>query len=256
MSFVTSKDGTQIGYDKIGTGPALILVDAASGFRGFGPMGELAGLLASDFTVYTYDRRGRGESGDTLPFDTEREIEDLQALIHAAGGSAFLYGFSSGAVLAMHTARHASVTKVAMLEPPLELDEQPADEPDLAAEIDALVKAGKRREAVEHFNKSIGVPEDVITGMKDAPFWPALENIAHTLVYDLTIISEFPVDRIADIRVPMLILASEASDARLHRWAQELSASLPNASFKLLPGEWHGVAAPVLAPALKDFFLG
>src|SRR5918996_3561530 len=125
-STVRSEDGTSIAYERIGTGPPLVIVDAALGFRGFGPMGELAGLLAGDFMVVTYDRRGRGESTDTPPYAVEREVEDLAALIAAAGGSAFVYGFSSGAVLGLHAAaRGLPITKLALLEPPLGVDDRP-----------------------------------------------------------------------------------------------------------------------------------
>jgi pimeloyl-ACP methyl ester carboxylesterase len=154
-----SADGTTIAFERTGTGPALILVDAALGFRGFGPMGELAGLLAGDFTVVTYDRRGRGESTDTPPYVVDREVDDLAALIEEAGGSAFVYGFSSGAVLGLHAAaRGLPIPKLALLEPPIPLDDQP-EEGDLRAEVAEMVAAGRRGDAVEHFNRSIGVPE-------------------------------------------------------------------------------------------------
>jgi pimeloyl-ACP methyl ester carboxylesterase len=129
---VRSADGTSIAFSQVGTGPALVLVDAAAGFRGFGPMGPLAVELAPEFTVFTYDRRGRGESTDTPPYAVEREVEDLQALIEAAGGSACVYGFSSGAVLALRAAADGlPIEKLALMEPPLELDEKAPPEQDL-----------------------------------------------------------------------------------------------------------------------------
>jgi pimeloyl-ACP methyl ester carboxylesterase len=207
-------------------------VDAAAGFRGFGPMGPLAAALAPELTVYTYDRRGRGESTDTPPYAVEREVEDLQALIEAAGGSACVYGFSSGAVLALHAAADGlPIEKLALMEPPLELDEHAPAEPDLAAEVDELVAAGRRGDAVEHFNRTIGVPEEMIAGLRQAPFWPALEELAHTLVYDTVITTSLPATRLPAITTPTLVLASAGSDERLLGWARAVADALPNAPY-------------------------
>jgi pimeloyl-ACP methyl ester carboxylesterase len=249
-----SADGTSIAFERAGTGPPLILVDAALGFRGFGPMGPLAAELASTFTVITYDRRGRGASTDTPPYAVEREVEDLQALVEGAGGSAFAYGFSSGAVLLLHAALAGiALPRLALLEPPLALDDEP-DGSDLGAEIAELVAAGRPGDAVEHFNKSIGVPEEMLAGMRDAPFWPTLEQAAHTLVYDTTITSSLPLDRVSAISTPVLVLTSKGSDERLPTWGDWLRETLPDASLRTLEGEWHGVAPEVLAPELKQFF--
>lgn len=257
MSTVTSRDGTSIGFDRAGSGPALILVDAAAGFRGFGPMGALAEALASDFTVFTYDRRGRGESGDTLPYAVEREIEDIQALIDVAGGPAFVHGFSSGAVLALSAAeRGLAIPKLTLLEPPLPLDPPPADEPDLGAEVADLVAAGRRGDAVEHFNRSIGVPEEYLVGMREQPWWPAMEALAHTLVYDTIITGTFPVARLSTITTPTLVIDSDGTDDQLRGWADGAAAALPNGSRRTLPGEWHGVEPEILAPAMVAFFIG
>lgn len=252
---VTSRDGTHIAFDRTGTGPAVILVDAASGFRGFGPMPELAGKLDSQFTVITYDRRGRGESADTPPYAVEREVEDLQALIEAAGGTASLHGFSSGAILALHAAiAGLPIRKLSLLEPPLSLDEKENADTGLEKEITELTAAGRNGDAVMHFNESIGVPPEMLAGMRDAPFWPQLESVAPTLVYDLVISRSLPVKRVGEIRAETLIITSEASDDRLQAWADGLHDELPNASRRILPGEWHGVAADDLAPVLAEFF--
>jgi pimeloyl-ACP methyl ester carboxylesterase len=251
---ITSIDGTRIAYSKTGSGPALILVDPALGFRGFGPMGDMVDHLATDFTVYTYDRRGRGESSDTLPYAVAREVEDLEALIEAAGGSAFVYGFSSGAVLGLYTAQKGNVKKLALLEPPLSFDDQSSTEPDLGAEIRDLVAAGRRGDAVEHFNRSIGVPEEMIDGLRRAPFWPQLEAMAHTMAYDTTITGSFPVNILPAITTPTLVVTSQDSDDRLHNWAERAAADMPAGEYRTLPGEWHGVAADVLAPVLVEFF--
>lgn len=255
---VTSRDGTSIAYSRAGTGPALVPVDAASCFRGFGPTVPLATELASHFTVYHYDRRGRGESTDTVPYAVEREVDDLRAVIDAAGGSAFVYGFSSGAVLAMHAAASGlAIPKLALMEPPLELRDEPSTEPDpLGAEVAELVAAGRRGDAIEHFNRSIGVPPEMIAGLRDGPSWPALEALAHTLVYDLIVISSLPAGRLSDIDVPTLVIDSEGSDSRLHEWAQGVAGALPNVTHRSLPGEWHSAAPDVLATVIAEFFTG
>lgn len=248
----TSTDGTTIAFDRQGSGPALVLVDAASGFRGFGPLEPLTPALAENFTVFRYDRRGRGESGDTTPFAIEREIEDLQALLDVAGGSAFVFGYSSGAVLAMHAAAHgAAIEKLVLFEPPLELDERPADEPDLGAQTAQLVAAGRRGDAVLHFNESIGVPSEVIEGMRESPVWPALEALAHTLVYDTVIAGTVP--DLAAVTCPTLVIDSAGSDGRLTGWSQRVATQLPDATHRSLAGGWHGVEPGDLARALADW---
>ena len=256
MPTVHSRDGTTIGYTSIGDGPPVVLVDPAGGFRGFGLLTPLAEALASDFTAITYDRRGRGESGDTLPYAVEREIEDLAAVIEdAAGGSAFVYGFSSGAILALWAAAVGlPIQKLALLEPPLPLEPEPEGE-DLGAEVAELVAVGRRGDAFMHFNRSIGVPEEMLAGMRDQPWWPAAEALAHTLVYDSRISAEFDVGRLASIATPTLVVDSSASDERLHAWSTAAAEALPNGVHRTLPGEWHGVAPEVLAPVMRDFFL-
>ena len=255
MATVTSSDGTTIAYDKTGEGPAVILVDAASGFRGFGPMQGLAALLEPNFTVICYDRRGRGESGDTLPYAVEREVEDLQALIDVAGGSACVYGFSSGGVIGLYAAAEgAAITKLAALEPPLVTDGSPQPTSTVGAEIAALVAEGRRGDAVERFQRGIGVPAEITAGMRQSPQWATMEGVAHTLVYDLTIIESLPPARLKTVTTPTLVLASEASDDRLRGWAQGVSNTLPNGTYRALPGEWHGVSSEDLARELTAFF--
>jgi pimeloyl-ACP methyl ester carboxylesterase len=257
MPTVTSRDGTSIAFSRAGTGPSLILVDAAGGFRGFGPMGSLAATLAPDFTVITYDRRGRGESTDTLPYAVEREVEDIAALVEVAGGSAYAHGFSSGAVLALLAAANGVVIpKVVLLEPPLSLEPPDPSDPDLGAEIAELVAAGRRGDAVEHFNRSIGVPEEYLAGQREAPYWPALEALAHTLEYDGIITGTFPIARLSTITTRALVINSDATDDRLLGWGRGVADALPNGSHRTLAGEWHGVAPDVLAPVLVDFFIG
>ncbi|WP_214111187.1 alpha/beta fold hydrolase [Acrocarpospora catenulata] len=253
MPTVTSKDGTSIAYDQVGEGPPIILVDAAGGYRGFGPMGGLASHLAKDLTVITYDRRGRGESTDTQPYAVEREVEDLAALVEAAGGTAFAHGFSSGGVLILHAARQGvPISKMVLLEPPLQ--RTPVESP-LGAEITALVAAGRRGDAMVHFHRSIGVPEEITNDMRNAPFWPGLEALAHTLAYDATITSTLGSDDLTGLTVPALVVDSEGSDARLRTWAEEVGAALPNGIHRRLPGEWHGVSPDVLSAAMVEFLV-
>ncbi|MBE3016181.1 alpha/beta fold hydrolase [Microbispora sp. NEAU-D428] len=256
MATVTSRDGTRIGFEQVGTGPSLVLVDAAGGFRGFGPMSSLAGRLAGKFTVVTYDRRGRGESGDTPPYAVEREVEDLAAVIEAAGGAAFVHGFSSGAALALlGAAAGLPISMLSLLEPPIALD-QPPQEGDLAAEIDELVAAGRRADAVEHFHTSIGVPPEITAGMRQAPFFPMLEGVAHTLAYDSRITPAVSLATLQSVIVPTLVVNSEASDDRLRGWAEDVATALPRGCHLTLKGEWHGVSNDELASALADFFGG
>ncbi len=253
---VTSTDGTSLAFERVGEGPAVILVDAAGNFRGFSPMPELAQALAPDFTVFTYDRRGKGASTDTLPYAVDREIEDLQALIDLAGGSAHVHGFSSGATLALLGAERAiGIRKLSLLEPPLRVEDTPPPAASgISGEVAKLIVTGRRGEAYEHWLRGIGVPAEMITGMRQGSLWPALEATAHTLIYDSLIPGSLPPDRLAAISTPALVVASEGSDERLRNWAQGVAEALPNASALFLPGTWHGVAAEHLAPALAEFY--
>src|SRR4029450_8246864 len=186
----TSKDGTVIAYEKTGVGPALILIDAAGHYRRFNSFEGLRALLMADFTVYQYDRRGRGESGDMAPFAAEREVEDLAALINAAGGSAFVYGFSSGGLVAVQAAAHGlPITRMALLEPPIAPDEDRAAQRTLTAGVSEVINAGRRSAAVEYYLAGIGVPSDILDGMRGTDSWAAMEAVAPTLVYD-SLISE------------------------------------------------------------------
>lgn len=252
---VTSSDGTSIAFERVGAGPAVILVDAAGNFRGFSPMPQLAGALAQGFTVFTYDRRGKGASTDTLPYAVDREFDDLQALIGVAGGSAFVHGFSSGAILALLAAeRGIGIHKLSLLEPPLRVDATPPPPSGISGEVAKLIVTGRRGEAYERWLKGIGVPAEMITEMREGPLWPALEATAHTLVYESLIPGSLPPDRLAAIRTPTLVLASEGSDERLRSWARGVAEALPDAAARFLPGTWHGISADQLAPALTEFF--
>ncbi|MEU6646528.1 alpha/beta hydrolase [Saccharomonospora sp. NPDC046836] len=252
---VRSADGTTIAYERAGEGPAVILIDAAGHFRGTGLQRALAEQLTGELTVYCYDRRGRGESTDTPPYAVEREVDDLQALIEVAGGSAALHGFSSGAVLAVHAAAAGlPIPAISLLEPPVELHGD-VGLPALATEVTELVTAGRRADAYLHYLRSIGVPDEFIERTPDSPVWQQLQALAHTLAYDPQITATMT-DRIArTVTTPALVVNSAATDERLSTWGRELAAALPNATHRTLPGEWHGVSPADLAPVLVHHVL-
>jgi pimeloyl-ACP methyl ester carboxylesterase len=251
---VQSADGTAIVLERTGRGAPLVMVSAAGTFRGMDPMATLAERLAEHFTVIRYDRRGRGESGDTLPYSVAREVEDLEAILQAAGGPALVFGFSSGAAVALHgAAAGLPITKLVLLEPPIELAERSADDAAFRDELVALVEAGRRGDAYEHFNRSIGVPEEFLDGMRAAPFWTALEALAHTLVYDVDVTSTLSAEQLRAVTTDTLVINSAGSDDQLAGWARAIGDALPNATHRVLDGEWHDVAAADLAPVVVQF---
>lgn len=245
---VLSADGTPIAWQRQGDGPPLVVVDPVMMDRTTSSMAGVAELLAAGHTVYTYDRRGKGESGDGEEYTPESEVDDLLAVVETAGGSAALLGTSSGAVLALRAASESAViTSVIAVEPPL--TEPGTDEPDLRPELEELVAAGDRAGAIRLFQESIGVPADIIEASDPGPFEPA----AHTIAYDLTLLLETDVRSLTGIRVPVLVLASSGSDDRLKEWARETAELLPAGSFQLLEGSWHGLDDAVLAAAVEAF---
>ena len=259
MKKVTSNDGTQIAYDERGSGPAVILVDGALCFRSFGPMPHLAELLAPHFTVYNYDRRGRGDSGDTQPYAVAREVEDIDALIKEAGGSAFVFGTSSGGALALEAALKLGdkIKKLAMYEPPYNSEkgvEQVWKE--YRKQLDELVAAGRRGDAAALFMKSVGTPDDQIEGMRQAPIWSVFEAVAPTLAYDAAVLGEdrsVPTERAAKVAVPALVMNGTAIPFMLDT-AQALASAIPHAQHRTLEGQTHDVNLEVLAPVLAEFF--
>jgi pimeloyl-ACP methyl ester carboxylesterase len=269
MPRVTSKDGTSIAYDRSGEGPAVILVDGALCFRAFGPMGALAALLAPHCTVCAYDRRGRGESGDTAPYAVEREVEDIEALIDAAGGSAGLYGISSGAFLALEAAHQlpAKITKLALYEPPCSLDEAGIRRwMAYRTQLDQLLAAGRRGDAVTLFMRHVGAglasdessaPQDAGAQLRQSPIWPIFEAVAPTLAYDSAVMGDSSVsaEQVAAVTVPLLALAGGASPAWMQQAAQAIADAAPNARYGILEGQTHEVASEVLAPVLIEFFI-
>jgi pimeloyl-ACP methyl ester carboxylesterase len=256
MDHVTSADGTTIAYDRSGDGPPVILVCGGSTDRMSNA--GLAGLLSERFTVLNYDRRGRGDSGDTLPYAEDREIEDIDALVDAAGGSAFLYGSSSGAALAMDAAaRLPGIERLAMWEPPFLPEGAPRPPADTAKTFRELVEAGRRGDAVEFFMaKVVGLPPEFVEGARQAPFWAQQEAIAHTLEYDATIMGDYapPLDRAGAVKVPAIVVAGGADFPWMRQTAQELVAVMPNAEARSLDGQGHNVDPAVLTPVLIEFF--
>ncbi|MDT0344909.1 alpha/beta fold hydrolase [Streptomyces litchfieldiae] len=248
-----SADGTGIAFTCRGSGPAVVLVDGAMCFRDAGPSGPLAERLAADFTVFTYDRRGRGGSGDGPPYAVDREIEDLAAVIAAAGGRAHVHGISSGGLLALEALARggAAIDRLSVFEPPLPEDGVTRQ---LAAQLAALVADGQRGAAVELFQTSIGIPEPMVAAMRDSPFRPVLESIAHTLVYDLTITGAAAADRYAALTTPVLVVDSTDTSAGLRSAARTLAEAIPGARHRSLPGHFHDVAPDELAPVLAEFF--
>ncbi len=259
MQTVTSKDGTRIAFDVSGTGPALILVDGAMCSRGFGPMGGLAAQLAPHFTVFTYDRRGRGESGDTAPYAVDREVEDIDALIGEAGGSACVYGISSGAILALEAARQlpGRITKLVMYEPPFSADEAGVRRfTDYRVQLNQAVAAGRRGDAAEMFMRLVGTPDDAVAGMRQSPVWPVFEAVAPTLTYDAAVMgdSSVPTERASSVSVPTLVMAGGASPEWMRQVARQIASAIPSAQYRVLDGQTHEVAAEVIAPPLTEFF--
>lgn len=262
MSKVTSPDGTPIGYDRRGSGPALILVDGALGHRAFGTMPTLATRLADGFTVYAYDRRGRGQSGDTAPYAVAREVEDLGALIEEAGGSAYVYGLSAGAALALEAvASGLPIGRLALYEPPFAAAGSP-DDPRYGREpmdrLNALLAAGRYEDAAVHFMSMVGDTPQWVERIRRSSMWPMFRAVAPTLEYDNAVIGDgsVPVARAALVTVPALVMDGGASPAAMRRACAALAEALPSAAYRTLGGQTHQVTPEAVAPVLREFFRG
>jgi pimeloyl-ACP methyl ester carboxylesterase len=258
MDEVRSKDGTTIAFDKRGDGPAVIFVDGAMSTRS--GKQDLATLLAEKFTVYTYDRRGRGDSGDTKPYVVEREIEDIDAMIDRAGGTAFLYGHSSGACLALDAtvALGDKVKKLAMYEAPYN-DDPAAQEGwrEYLKNLKEALAANRRGDAVALFMAIVGMPAEQIEGMRHAPFWAGMEALAPTLAYDhVGVMGDqmIPTERVARVHLPTLVVSGDKGAPFMLETAKTLSKVIPHASLRILDGQAHDVHAEALAPVLVEFF--
>jgi pimeloyl-ACP methyl ester carboxylesterase len=262
MKTVTSKDGTRIAYDQWGEGPVVILVDGALQYRAFDQgMVPLAELLAPHFTVIHYDRRGRGDSTDVQPYALEREIEDIEALIDESGGSASLYGISSGAALAMEAAiaLPGKAKKLAMYEGPYN-DDPVAQQVwrKYVNELRRLLDEDRKGDAVGLFMMLVGASPEDVAGVKQTPMWPLWEDIAPTLAYDhIAALGEdasVPTEKAASVAVPTLVMDGSDSFPFMHTTALALANAMPKGQHYTLQGQTHEVAAEALAPVLVKFF--
>jgi pimeloyl-ACP methyl ester carboxylesterase len=262
MNTVTSRDGTAIAFEHLGSGQPLILVDGALCSRAFGPMPKLAPLLAQHFRVYMYDRRGRGGSADTKPYAKEREVEDLDALIGEAGGSAHVLGLSSGASLAIEAAASGlAIEKLAVYEPPYMISPQDSARHAKAAheaQLTRLIAAGRNGDAVKYFMRDmVGVPAIFVFMMRFMPgVWSKLQAAASTLPYDAAIMGDFslPAQRLARVRTPTLVIGGGKSEARLRAAVDAAAKAIPNARQRTLKGQTHNVKPEVLTPVVTEFF--
>jgi pimeloyl-ACP methyl ester carboxylesterase len=264
MRSVTSPDGTVIAYDQLGEGPPVILVGGAFSYRRYSRSVELAELLSKRFTVINYDRRGRGASGDTKPYAVDREIEDLQALIEAAGGSSNVWGQSSGGVLALRAAAAGlAIRKLAVFEPPFRLDRHGNPPPaDFAARLNEMVAANHRGQAVKYFmTNGLGAPRFFISLMRLArPLWSRLTAVAHTLPYDVAVLGDTidgkPLSRPEweSIGTETLVLCGAKSQERARDAGRALAEVLPNARHQILEGQSYNIKMKPLAPVLVEFF--
>jgi pimeloyl-ACP methyl ester carboxylesterase len=244
-----------IAFDRLGDGPPLIIVLGAFNTRDAGA--PLAAALAAEHTVFNYDRRGRGESGDSAPYAVEREIEDLDELVQRAGGSAAVFGFSSGAALALAAAAHGvAITRLALFDLPLALAPVPGMR-DHAGVLDDMVRSGRRGDAVEYFQRRVvGIPEPVVAQLRNAPFRPALEAMAHTLVYEVQILGDgaVPMEKARGMCVPTLALAAGAAPPFMRETAEALAREMPDARAIVLEGATHDLVPDRLASPLLEFF--
>jgi pimeloyl-ACP methyl ester carboxylesterase len=256
MDTVVSADGTVIAFDRYGDGPPVIMTVGAFNTRA--TTEPLAQALAPRFTVLNYDRRGRGDSGDTAPYAVEREIEDIAALIGAAGGAASLFGYSSGATLALKAASSGlPVTKLVLYEPPFNSgDSHPALPAGFAGQLAGLVSAGRRGDAVELYQTTaVGIPEAVVAQMRHAPFRPGMEAIAHTLAYDAAIVGDrsLPTGLLRALTIPALVVTGENSPPFLRAAAEAAAAALPCGGLAILPGQAHDINPGAVAPVMAGF---
>jgi pimeloyl-ACP methyl ester carboxylesterase len=264
MTRTVSRDGTPIAFDRSGDGPPLILVDGALCYRASGPAAPLAALLKERFTVFTYDRRGRGESGDRGLYTIEREVEDLEAVIGEAGKPAFVYGVSSGAALALEAAnRGLPIRKLALYEAPFIVDDsRPSIPGDFLARLNDALATGRRGDAVKLFMQLVGVPALFIAIMRILPVWSKLKAVAHTLPYDIKLTQDYqrgqplPAARWAGARMPTLVMNGGKSPAWIRRAMRSLSEVLPNTTYRTLDGQTHMIKPKAHVPALVEFFAG
>jgi pimeloyl-ACP methyl ester carboxylesterase len=257
MESVTSKDGTALAFDRLGDGPPLIMVGGALNDRQM--LAPLAQLLAPHVTVFNYDRRGRGDSGDTLPYSVDREIDDLNTMIGEAGGAAMLFANCTGGMLAVEAvARGLAITKLALYEPPYIVGDNPLRLNDaFRAQLEEYLRAGKPSKAVAHFMiKTVGMPRQATVGMRMHPMWPAIKRLAPSLRYDVAVAGDNwlpPRERLAGATMPALVMYGTRSPDWQIESVKELGGLLPDASCRSLDGQMHRVDPKVVAPLLREF---
>jgi pimeloyl-ACP methyl ester carboxylesterase len=261
METVTSSDGTTIAFERLGDGPPVIVVCGAMCDRAL--MRPTAEELAKHFTVFNYDRRGRGDSGDTAPYAVEREIEDIGALIDEAGGRASVYGHSSGASLVLHAAaRGLPVARIVLHDPPYAPDEDEQarrSSREYGENLKAVLSEDRRGDAVELFMTMVGMPREMIEGMRHTPKWAELEMIAPTLAYDSEVMGDIgrdgtiPVDQASRVTVPALVLTGGADYPWMIDVGRRLADTMPNGLHRVLEGQEHTVPPEVLVPVLAEF---
>lgn len=262
MSTVISKDGTSIGYDRKGSGPAIILVAGATQYRGVDTTTPgMADDLADRFTVINFDRRGRGESGDTAPYAVAREIEDIEALIDAVGGKAGLFGMSSGAVLALEAgvALPGKVTGVLLYEPPVDPQKSSAEYWRQHAAMAALSETGDADAMMAGFMSGVGMPPEAVEGFRHSPAWPAFAAVGLTVEHDYRVMAEATDGdrapaRWQSIAAPVLVVNGDASFPFIDAGAAWVAAGVSGARRQVLPGQSHQFDPKVLAPVLAEFF--
>jgi pimeloyl-ACP methyl ester carboxylesterase len=262
--FATSADGTQIAYEVSGSGPALVLVDGALCQRSMGPARGLAKALEGRFTVYAYDRRGRGESDPgSSTYDPDREVEDLVAVLEATGGPSHVFGASSGAALALEAAgQGAPIDRLVAYEAPFILDaSRPPNDADLPARVQAMVDSGRRGDAVKTFLRTVGVPAPFIALMRLMPVWKKLTGVAHTLPYDLSIVvpdqqcMPLTAGRYDAVRPHTLVIAGGKSPDWMRHAQAEIAAAVPHGRLETLDGQTHMIKPKVVAPAVTRHLL-
>ena len=258
MNTAMSADGTQLAYDRFGKGSPLVMI--AGAFNDRGTTEPLSRALAEDFSVLNYDRRGRGDSGDTTPYAVQREIDDLAALIDEAGGTTAVFGYSSGANLAVKAAATGlSISKLALYEPVFNPDDTyPTLPEDLSDHLTALVTAGRRDEAVELYQTvAVGMPEEVVAQMRNAPFRPALETIAHTLAYDAAVVGDrlLPSELMSSVQTLTLVIRGEQTAPFMREAARTVADALPNGQLVTLAGQGHDIDPQATAAVIREFLV-
>jgi pimeloyl-ACP methyl ester carboxylesterase len=255
MDTVHSKDGTTLAFDRVGAGPALVFVPGVFNLRD--TCAPIADALSDSFTSYTYDRRARGDSTDTQPYAIEREVEDLRAMLDVAGGSAAVFGFSSGATLALYAAAAGlRIERLFLYEPPFRFGEAPGPPPDLPERLQRMVDDGRPADVVTTFQlEGVGLPADVVAGIRQAPFFPALEAAAQSVVYDavLTRSLRVPTPEMASVEIPTVVLRGGRTWPLLAVAAERLAGMLPHARLQILEGAGdHGLDPAATAAAIRD----